>query len=46
LPIANVTRIDLPNNHLQYLITWYGLALALAGVVGAYWLKSRRQTVA
>ena len=44
LPIAGVTRIDLPNNHLQYLITWYGLALALAGVLLAYVLKSRRNT--
>jgi surfeit locus 1 family protein len=43
LPIAGVTRIDLPNNHLQYLITWYGLALALAGVLLAYVLKSRRR---
>jgi surfeit locus 1 family protein len=43
IPIAGVTRIDLPNNHLQYLITWYGLALALAGVLLAYILKSRRK---
>jgi Uncharacterized conserved protein len=31
-PIGGVTIIDLPNNHLQYAVTWYGLALALAGV--------------
>jgi surfeit locus 1 family protein len=43
LPIAGVTRIDLPNNHLQYLITWYGLAVALAGVLLAYVVKSRRK---
>jgi surfeit locus 1 family protein len=42
LPVANVTQIDLPNNHLQYLMTWYGLALALLGVVIAYVLKARR----
>jgi surfeit locus 1 family protein len=42
LPIANVTRVDLPNNHLQYLITWYGLAAALAAVMLAYWLRTRR----
>ena len=24
--------VNLPNNHLQYIITWYGLAAALAGV--------------
>jgi surfeit locus 1 family protein len=43
LPVAGVTRIDLPNDHLQYLITWYGLAAALAGVLLAYVLKSRRK---
>ena len=32
LPVGGVTIIDLPNNHLQYAITWYGLAAALAGV--------------
>ena len=30
LPIGGVTTIDLPNNHLQYALTWYGLAAALA----------------
>jgi surfeit locus 1 family protein len=33
MPEGGVTEIDLPNSHLQYAITWYGLALALAGVV-------------
>lgn len=37
LPMGGVTIIDLPNNHLQYAGTWYGLALALAGVM-AVWL--------
>lgn len=37
LPVGGVTIVDLPNNHLQYAVTWYGLALALAGVLG-YWL--------
>jgi surfeit locus 1 family protein len=31
-PAGGVTLIDLPNSHLQYAITWYGLALALAAV--------------
>lgn len=43
LPIGGVTIIDFPNNHLQYAVTWYGLALALAGVVGA-WLWRYRKT--
>ena len=29
-PIGGVTLIDLPNSHLQYAVTWYGLAAALA----------------
>ena len=29
LPVGGVTIIDLPNNHLQYALTWYGLAAAL-----------------
>ncbi|MGI9486219.1 MAG: SURF1 family protein [Geminicoccaceae bacterium] len=32
LPIGGQTRITLTNNHLQYAITWYGLAAALIGV--------------
>ena len=41
LPIGAVTQFDLPNNHLQYAVTWYGLAAALAGV-GLYALLRRR----
>ncbi|WP_421859500.1 SURF1 family protein [Oricola sp.] len=42
LPVGGVTNIDLPNNHLQYAVTWYGLALALSGVAGAFlWRRSR-----
>jgi surfeit locus 1 family protein len=33
LPVGGVTIVDLPNNHLQYAVTWYGLAAALAGVL-------------
>ncbi|MCT8998651.1 SURF1 family protein [Chelativorans intermedius] len=43
LPVGGVTRINLPNNHLQYAITWYGLAFALVCVVG-YWFLRRRHT--
>jgi surfeit locus 1 family protein len=42
LPIGGVTIIDLPNNHLQYALTWYGLAAALAVVV-VLWLHGRRK---
>ena len=34
-------RPNLPNNHLQYAITWYGLAAALLAVF-AVWLARRR----
>ena len=42
LPIGGVTIIDLPNSHLQYALTWYGLAAGLAGVL-AIWLWRRRR---
>ena len=29
LPIGGQTRTEVPNNHLQYAITWYGLAAGL-----------------
>jgi surfeit locus 1 family protein len=41
LPRGGVTIIDLPNNHLQYAITWYGLAAALAGVLGVVPYRAR-----
>lgn len=44
LPVGGVTMINLPNNHLQYAVTWYGLALALAGVALAMLLRGRRRT--
>ena len=41
-PRGGTTLVSLPNNHLQYAVTWYGLALTLLGV-GSYFLYSRRQ---
>lgn len=35
-PVGGQTRIDIPNNHLGYAITWFGLALALAGVFSVF----------
>ena len=41
-PVGGVTLIQMPNNHLQYAVTWYGLAAALAGVMGvALWRRRR-----
>lgn len=44
-PQGGVTRLDIPNNHLQYAVTWYGLAATLIGVYAAFaWggLRQRR----
>jgi surfeit locus 1 family protein len=35
-PIGGQTRINLPNDHLQYAITWYALAVALAVIYIAW----------
>ena len=36
LPAGGKTVISFPNNHLQYAITWFALALALVGVFLAW----------
>ena len=41
-PKGGVTQFDLPNNHLQYAVTWYGLAAALLAVVFGMWWRSRK----
>jgi surfeit locus 1 family protein len=42
-PTPAAIPADIPNNHLQYAITWFGLALALAGVyLASLWTKRRR----
>ena len=39
LPEGGITRVDIPNNHLEYAITWY----ALAGALLAMFLIHRRR---
>jgi surfeit locus 1 family protein len=39
-PLAGQTRIELPNNHLQYVITWYAVAI---GAIVIYFLWHRRR---
>ena len=43
LPKAGPLRVNLPNNHLQYAITWFGLAACLVGVF-AFWVRSRSRS--
>lgn len=35
-PRAGLTRLNLPNNHLQYAWTWFGIAGALLGVFAVF----------
>jgi surfeit locus 1 family protein len=42
LPQPGKIAVRLPNDHLQYAVTWYGLALVLAGVFLAWARASRR----
>ncbi len=46
VPIGGQTRLDIPNDHLQYAITWFLIALAAAGVYLAYHWEQGRLTVA
>jgi surfeit locus 1 family protein len=40
LPKPGALQVSLPNNHLQYAVTWFGLAGALVAVFG-FWARSR-----
>ena len=35
-PHGGATELNIPNNHLSYAWTWFGLAATLAGVFGAW----------
>lgn len=39
LPVAREGKVELVNNHLQYALTWYALALALLVIYVRYHLK-------
>lgn len=44
LPVGGLTRITFPNRHLEYALTWYGLAVTLLAVFAAYaWGRLRRE---
>jgi surfeit locus 1 family protein len=38
--------VNLPNSHLQYAVTWYGLALALAAVYAVFVVRQPRESQA
>lgn len=41
-PRGGVTRLDIPNRHLEYALTWFGLAATLLAVFGAFaWSRLR-----
>lgn len=42
-PRAGTTRLQLPNKHLQYAFTWFGLAAALVFVYALFVWKQRRR---
>ena len=42
LPLGGQTVVDFPNNHLQYALTWFGLAAGLIGVYAAYHISKGR----
>jgi len=39
LPLGGQVLVKIPNNHFQYMLTWYGIGLALVGVFVAYGIK-------
>jgi surfeit locus 1 family protein len=40
LPLPGPLKVNLPDDHLQYALTWFGLAAVLA-ISFAFWLRSR-----
>lgn len=45
LPKAGPVKPSLPNNHLQYAVTWYGLALVFV-ISGVFFVRARRRETA
>ena len=42
LPIAATMQIEVRNTHLNYALTWFGIALSLIGVYLAYHVNAGR----
>lgn len=46
-PKGGVTRLDIPNRHMEYALTWFGLAATLIAVFAAFaWTRLRATTEA
>ena len=43
LPEGGETALEFPNNHLNYAVTWFGLAAALIGVFAAFVVSKLRE---
>lgn len=43
-PQGGTTRLEIPNRHLEYALTWYGLAVTLAVMTGLFIVSRRRQS--
>lgn len=46
IPVGGQTRLAIPNDHLQYALTWFMIALAMAGVYLAYHWEAGRLEIA
>ncbi len=42
LPQGGQVRVDIPNDHLEYALTWFGLAAALIGVYVVFGFRERK----
>ncbi len=43
LPQGGETLVSFPNNHLQYALTWFGLAAVLLGVFAAFVMRRSKE---
>lgn len=42
LPIGALAKVDIPNDHWHYALTWYGIALGLVGVYMTWHIQAGR----
>ena len=44
LPLGGQVLVNIPNNHFEYMLTWYGLAAALIGVYATFGYSRGQKT--